>query len=123
MGSFAAIALLLTVAGLYAVPSYMVAKRQREIGVRIALGAGRGEVIGIVVRRAALLVAVGLILGSVAALGAGRLLGNVVFGLPAGIPLIVAAACCVMAMTSSVAAFVPAARAASVDPMQALRSE
>jgi len=123
MGSFAAIALLLTVAGLYAVLSYMVAKRRREIGVRIALGAARGEVIGIVFRRALLLVTTGLVLGSAGAFGVGRLLGNVVFGVPAGIPLIVAAACGVMAMTSSVAAFVPAARAASVDPMQALRSE
>jgi predicted permease len=123
MGSFAAIALLLTVAGLYAVLSYMVAKRRREIGVRIALGAARGEVIGIVFRRALLLVTTGLVLGSAGAFGVGRLLGDVVFGVPAGIPLIVAAACGVMAMTSSVAAFVPAARAASVDPIQALRSE
>ena len=123
MGSFAAIALLLTVAGLYGVLSYMVAKRRREIGVRIALGAGRKEVIGIVWRRAALLVTAGLILGSVAAFGVGRLLGTLIFGVPGGIPLIVAGACCVMAMTSAVAAFVPAARAASVDPMEALRSE
>jgi putative ABC transport system permease protein len=123
MGSFAAIALLLTVAGLYGVLSYMVAKRRREIGVRIALGAGRGEVIGIVLRRAAVLVTTGLILGSAGAFAAGRLLGNLVFGVPGGIPTIVAGACCVLAMTSSVAAFLPAARAASVDPIEALRSE
>jgi ABC-type antimicrobial peptide transport system permease subunit len=123
MGSFAAIALLLTVTGLYGVLSYMVAKRRREIGVRIALGAGRGEVIGIVLRRAALLVTAGLILGSAGAFGVGRLLSNVLFGVPAGIPIIVAGACCVMAITSAVAAIVPAARAASVDPIQALRSE
>jgi predicted permease len=123
MGSFAAIALLLTVTGLYGVLSYMVAKRRREIGVRIALGAGRGGVIGIVLRRAALLVTAGLILGSAGAFGVGRLLSNVLFGVPAGIPIIVAGACCVMAITTSVAAFVPAARAASVDPIEALRSE
>jgi predicted permease len=123
MGSFAAIALLLTVAGLYGVLSYMVARRRREIGVRIALGAGRGEVIGIVLLRAALLVTTGLILGSAGALGVARLLGNIEFGVPGGIAVIVAGACCMMAITSSVAAFVPAARAASVDPIQALRSE
>jgi predicted permease len=123
MGGFAAVALLLTVAGLYGVLSYMVAKRRREIGVRIALGAGRGKVIGIVLLRAALLVITGLILGSAGALGVARLLGNMVFGIPGGISTIVAGACSVMAITSSVAAFVPAARAASVDPMQALRSE
>ena len=123
MGSFAAIALLLTVAGLYGVLSYMVAKRRREIGVRIALGAGRRDVVSIVLRRAALLVTAGLILGSAGAFGVSRLLANVIFGVPVGISMIVAGACCVMALTSSVAAFVPAARAASVDPIQALRSE
>jgi predicted permease len=123
MGSFAAIALVLTVAGLYGMLSYMVARRRREIGVRIALGAGRRDVIGIVVRRAALLVTAGLVLGSAGAFGVGRLLGNLIFGVPGGIPMIVAGACGVMAMTSAVAAFVPAARAASVDPIQALRSE
>ncbi len=123
MGSFAAIALLLTVAGLYGVLSYMVAKRRREIGVRIALGAGRREVIGIVWRRAALLVTAGLILGSAGAFAVGRLLDNAAFGLPEGLPMILAGACGAMAIISSVAAFVPAARAASVDPVQALRSE
>ena len=100
MGSFAAIALLLTVAGLYGVLSYMVARRRREIGVRIALGAGRGDVIGIVLRRAVLLVTAGLILGSAGAFGVGRLLGSVVFGVPREFPIVVAGACCVMAMTS-----------------------
>ena len=87
MSSFAAIALLLTVAGLYGVLSYMVARRRREIGVRIALGAGRREVIGIVWRRAALLVTAGLILGSAGAFAVGRLLANRLVGLPEGIPL------------------------------------
>jgi len=123
MGSFAAIALFLTVVGLYGVLSYMVAKRRREIGVRIALGAGRRDVLGIVLRRAGLLVMAGLILGSAGAFGIGRLLGNLVLGVTAGIPMIVASGCCVMAMTSAVAAFLPAAQAASVDPIEALRSE
>jgi putative ABC transport system permease protein len=123
MGSFAAIALLLTVTGLYGVLSYTVARRRREIGVRIALGAGRREVLGLVLRDAGLLVMAGLILGSAGALGAGRLLGSTVYGVRPGDPLILACACCIMVITSLAAAYVPALRAASVDPMQALRSE
>jgi predicted permease len=123
MGGFAALALLLTVAGLYSVLSYMVVRRRREIGVRTALGASRGEVIAIVWRRAALLVAVGLIVGSTLAFGIGRVLANLLNGVSAGIPTVLAAACCVMAMAGSMAALVPAAQAASTDPIEALRSE
>ena len=123
MGGFAAIALVLTVVGLYGVLSYMVARRQREIGVRIALGAGRAAVIGMVWRRSALMVTAGLVLGSAGAVGAGRLLGSALLGVPVGIPLVVAVACAVMALTSSLATYIPAARAASVDPVQALRGE
>jgi ABC-type antimicrobial peptide transport system permease subunit len=123
LGSFAAIAVLLTVTGLYGLLSSMVAKRQREIGVRIALGAARGEVIGLVWRRAVLLVTTGLILGSAGAYGVARLLGSLESGSSSGLPAILGGACCILAMTSAVAAFVPAARAASVDPMQAFRSE
>jgi ABC-type antimicrobial peptide transport system permease subunit len=123
MGSFAAIALLLTVTGLYGVLSYTVARRRREIGVRIALGAGRREVLGLVLRDAGLLVIAGLTLGSAGALGAERLLGTTVYGVRPGDPLILACTCCIMVITSLAAACVPALRAASVDPMQALRSE
>jgi putative ABC transport system permease protein len=123
MSSFAALALLLTVAGLYGVLSYMVARRRREIGVRAALGAGRGEVIAIVWRRAALLVAIGLIVGSVGAFGVGRVLANLLGSIPAGIAVMVAGACCAIAIASSVATLVPAAQAASVDPIETLRSE
>ncbi len=123
MGSFAAIALLLTVVGLYGVLSYLVTKRRREIGVRMALGAARGEVIGIVWRPAASLVTAGLILGSAGAMGLGRLLGSTLTGVPGGMPIVVAGACAVMAIAGAVAAFLPAARAASVDPVQVLRSE
>jgi predicted permease len=102
MAYFAAIALLLTVVGLYGVLSYLVAKRQREIGVRMALGANRGEVIGIVGRHAASLVTAGLILGSAGAMGVGRLLGSGLAGGPGGMPIVVAGACAVMAIASAV---------------------
>lgn len=123
MGSFAAIALLLTVTGLYGVLSYAVARRRREIGVRIALGAGRGEVVRRVLRDAGVLVVAGLILGSATAAGAGRLLGSMVHGAQPGDAMVLACACCIMIITSLAAAYVPAVRAAAVEPMQALRSE
>ena len=121
--SFAAIALLLTVTGLYGLLSSLVARRRREIGVRIALGAAREQVIGIVMLRAALLLASGLIAGSAGALVLGRLLGNILSGAPGGSLATLCVACGLMAVTSSVAVFIPAVRAASVDPVQALRSE
>ena len=123
MGGFAALALLLTAAGLYGVLSYMVVRRRREIGVRIALGAGRGEVIAIVLRRAVLLLTMGLIVGSAGGVGVGRVFANLLNGVPAGIPTVIAVSCCVTAIAGSVAALVPAAQAASVDPIEALRSE
>jgi putative ABC transport system permease protein len=123
MASFAGIALLLTVIGLYGVLSYDVARRRREIGVRIALGAGRGKVLGLVFREAMRLVAAGLVLGIAGAAGAARLLESVAFGMPVDQAAIVAGASGLMILTSIAAAYVPAARAARVDPMQTLRSE
>lgn len=123
MGGFAAVALLLTGAGLYGVLSYVVARRRGEIGVRIALGAGRKEVLGLVFRQAMQLVAAGLILGLVIAAACGRLLKTMMYGIRPGDPVILAGACCVLVITGIAAAYIPAARAASVDPMQALRSE
>ncbi len=123
MSGFALIAVLLTVAGLYGLLSYMVVKRRREIGVRIALGANRADTIGLVWRRALLLVASGLILGSAGAVAVGRVVNSLVSGIPAGMPAVIAVAWAVMAVTAAIAAFVPAVRAATVEPMQALRSE
>ncbi|MFL6280304.1 MAG: FtsX-like permease family protein, partial [Vicinamibacterales bacterium] len=123
MGSFAALALLLTVAGLYGLLSYMVVRRRREIGVRAALGAGRGNVIAMVWRRAALLLTMGLVAGSAGAFGVGRLLTSLVDGIPSHLPTFVAIACGVMAIAGSVASLVPAGQASSVNPIEALRSE
>jgi ABC-type antimicrobial peptide transport system permease subunit len=123
MGSFAAIALTLTLVGLYGVLTYAVARRRREIGVRIALGAGRGEVLGMVLREAMQLVAAGLLAGLAGAAAAARLLEGMVYGVRPGDPAVVAVASGAMVISSVLAAYIPAARAASVDPMLALRSE
>jgi len=123
MAGFAAIALVLTAVGLYGVLSYTVARRRREIGVRIALGAGRRAVVGLVMREAMVLVVAGLALGAVLASLTARLLERVLFGVRPGDPMVLVAGCVVLAIAGLVAAYLPAARAASVDPMQALRAE
>jgi predicted permease len=123
MTSFAMIALVLTAVGLYGVLSYTVARRRREIGVRIALGAGRRAVVGLVMREAMALVVAGLALGAVLASLTSRLLERVLFGVRPGDPLVLVAGCVVLVIAGVTAAYLPAARAASVDPMQALRTE
>lgn len=121
--SFAGIALVLTVVGLYGLLSYTVARRRREIGLRIALGAARGEVLGLVLRQAARLILVGLILGLAGAIGAQRLLESALFGIRPGDPVFIMMAAGLLLIAGLAAAYLPAVRAASVDPMQALRSE
>jgi len=123
MGGFAGIALLLTVVGLYGVLSYTVARRQREIGLRLALGAGRSAVLRLVMKDAMRMVAVGLVLGVAGALAVQRLLGSIAFGIQPKSPSFTIAACCVMAAAGLAASYIPAWRAATVDPMQTLRSE
>lgn len=123
LASFAGIALLLTVVGLYGVLSYSVLKRTREIGVRVALGASRRMVLGMILKQAMLLVAAGVVLGLAGAFAAGQFLTNMLYGVSPRNPLLLAIACCAIAVTAAVAAFLPARRAASIDPMQALRSE
>ena len=123
MAGFAGIALFLTMIGLYGVLSYAVARRRREIGVRIALGAGRREILGMVLRDAMRLVLFGLVLGGAGAAGTQRLLTKVAFGIRPGNPIFVLTACGMMTLTGLAAAYAPALRAASVDPMRSLRSE
>ena len=123
LGSFAAIALLLTVVGLYGVLAYSVLKRTREIGVRVALGASSHVVLGMVLKQAMLLVAAGVALGLAAAFAAGQILTNMLYGVSPRNPLLLAIACCAITLTAGFAAFLPARRAASIDPMLALRNE
>ena len=123
LGSFAGIGLLLTVVGLYGVMAYSVMKRTREIGVRIALGAGRMKVLTLVLKQAMMLVAAGILIGLAGALAAGQLLRNMLYGVTPHDPVLLAIACVVITITGGVATYLPARRAASTDPMQALRTE
>jgi ABC-type antimicrobial peptide transport system permease subunit len=123
VAAFAALALLLAGAGLYGVLSYTVAQRGPEIGLRMALGAPRGTVVRSVLRSAASLAALGLVLGVLGALAATRLIASFLFGVGSTDPATYAAVAAAIALVTLLAAYVPARRAASVDPMTALRGD
>jgi putative ABC transport system permease protein len=123
LGAFAAIALLLTAVGLYGVLAYAVLSRTREIGIRVALGANRGTVLRMVLREAALLVAAGVAIGVAGAAVGNRIANSIVYASGMAQPLLLFAAGTVIVFTATLAAIVPARRAASVDPMQALRAD
>jgi ABC-type antimicrobial peptide transport system permease subunit len=120
---FGLLALILACVGLCGVTAYSVAQRTGEIGIRMALGANRGNVLGLVLRGAFLQLAFGLGVGIPAALAGGRLLSSQLYGVKSHDPVILGAAVLVLGACALLAGFVPARRAASIDPMQALRSE
>jgi predicted permease len=120
---FAGLALLLACVGLYGVISYTVANRTREIGVRMALGARRGDVMGLVLREGMLLVVIGLLVGIPLALASTRLLHSFLFGLKSTDPVSLIAVVLLLGMVAAVAGFIPARRASRIDPMVALRYE
>jgi predicted permease len=122
-GIFGLLALLLTCIGLYGLMAYAVNRRTGEIGIRMALGAERGRIAGMILRETLLLVVCGLAMGIPAAAVVSRLIASQLFGLKSGDPATFFAACLAMAAVTMVASYLPARRAASVDPMQALRSE
>jgi predicted permease len=120
---FAGLALLLACVGLYGVMSYTVAGRTREIGVRMALGAKPGDVMQMVLRDGMMLVTTGLALGIPAALGSGRLLHSFLFELRPTDPVSLSVVVLLLGIVAAIAAFIPARRAAKVDPIVALRYE
>ncbi|MGH9935163.1 MAG: FtsX-like permease family protein, partial [Blastocatellia bacterium] len=123
VGVFAGLALLLAIIGVYGVLSYMVAQRRREIGVRLALGAQRRDVVGLVMRETMLLVVIGLIIGLGAALASTNLIASLLYGLTPYDPLTIALASLLLLAVAALAGYLPARRAARVDPMVALRHE
>jgi putative ABC transport system permease protein len=123
MGIFAAVALALTSVGIYGVLSFHVARRTQEIGIRIALGAKRGRVLLMVVAQGAFLATVGIGIGLVGALALSRFLSSLLYGVKPTDPSIFIAVSLILAAVVLLASFVPARRAAKVDPMVALRYE
>jgi putative ABC transport system permease protein len=122
-GAFGLLAASLAVLGLYGVIAYMVARRRNEIGVRIALGATRGRVVGLVLREALLLLAVGLAVGVALAVWAGQAAASLVYGIKPRDPLILAGGVALLAIVAMAASYGPASRASRLLPMDALREE
>ena len=123
LGIFAAIALILSAAGLYGVISYLVAQRTREIGVRVALGAQNGDVIRLVMGQGAKLTLVGIALGLVGAVLFTRVLESLIYGISARDPLTFIGIATLLAVVALLATWIPAERAARIDPLLAIRKE
>ena len=120
---FGLTALLLATVGLYGVTSYSVARKSKEIGIRVALGADRTSVVRMVLRNAYLLVVIGLAVGIPIALGMGRLLGSRLYGISWYSPAILGGSAVALSVFAFAATIMPARRAASVDPVETLRGD
>jgi ABC-type antimicrobial peptide transport system permease subunit len=123
VGGFAGVALILGVVGLYGVVAYSVSQRTREIGVRIALGAQRGSVYHLVLSEAARLAGAGIAIGLLCSVGAATLMRGLLFGVRAWDMSTLTGVAIVLTIAAMLASFIPARRAASVDPVEALRAE
>jgi putative ABC transport system permease protein len=123
LGCLAALAVFLSAVGAYGVTAYTVRQRTQEFGLRIALGAERGHVLGMVVRQALSVAALGLLAGTAAALAATRLLSSVLYGVAPNDPLTFAAALALFGLVAVIASYLPARKATKVDPIVALRFE
>jgi len=123
LGVFAALALVLACVGIYGVISYLVGKRTHEIGVRVALGAQRNDVLQMVIGQGAKMTLIGVAIGIGAALGLTRLMANQLFGVSAHDPLTFAGVAMLLILVAVAACYIPARRAMNVDPVVALRHE
>jgi putative ABC transport system permease protein len=122
-GFFGFLAAILATVGLYGVISYMVARRRNEIGIRIALGASKLNVMNLVLREAAILIATGLVIGSALAIAVARTASSLLYGLQPSDPITVGVADALLACVAIFASLLPALRAARLEPMNALREE
>ena len=120
---FGILATLLAAIGLYGVMAYTVTRRTREIGIRLALGAGRASLLNLVLREVALLTAFGVAIAIPVALAVTRLVRSQLYGIVPNDPLSIAAAALVLASVALLAGYIPAERATRVDPLTALRYE
>jgi len=123
LSCFALVTLLLAAVGIFGVLSYSIAQRTREIGVRMAVGAGRGDILQLILRQAAGFVTFGVVAGLIAALVSARLLSGLLFQTIPTDPFSVSISIAALVLVTLAAVSLPAARAASVDPIEALRSE
>ena len=122
-GAFGLLATLLASVGLYGVMAFVVARRRKELGLRLALGAAPSGVLWLVMREVVLLLAIGLIIGVPAAIGAGRFVSNQLYGVQPNDPWLAAGTIAVLAAVSAAAGLIPARRASRIDPILALRYE
>jgi ABC-type antimicrobial peptide transport system permease subunit len=122
-GLFGVLALILACVGLYGITAYSVARRINEIGIRMALGANRSNILGLVLRSALLQLGIGLAIGVPVALAGGRVLAGQLYGVKSHDPSTLGLAVVMLAACALLAAFVPALRATKVDPLMALRYE
>jgi ABC-type antimicrobial peptide transport system permease subunit len=122
-GFFAVLALLLAAIGIYGVVAYSVVARTREIGVRMSLGAERGDVLWMIQRNALALTAMGIAIGIPLSLALYRLLESQLFGVKPNDALTLASTVAILAVVAAAAAWIPARRAASIDPATVLRSD
>ena len=122
-GSFAVVALLLAAVGIYGVMAFTVAQREHEIGLRMALGASRGNVVTLILKEALILAVIGLGLGLVGAFFVGRAMQSTLYGVGSLDYVAISAVALVLLSASLVASWLPARRAAAVEPMKALRTE
>lgn len=120
---FSGVALVIATVGIYGVISYSVARRSKEFGLRMALGAQRGNVLSLVMKQAAVLTIVGLVCGVAMALGLTRLMAKLLFGVQPTDPVTFLTVCAMLAAVALAASYIPAMRATKVDPMKALRYE
>jgi putative ABC transport system permease protein len=123
LGLFAGMAMLLAAIGIYGVMSYFVSERTREIGIRVALGAGRGDVLGLVAKLGLKLAVLGVVIGLALAYGLTRFIATFLYGVKSYDPMTYAAVALGLIGVAMLASYIPARRAMRVDPLVALRYE